>query len=145
MHALPPTSFDCYTAYIGSWWNDFDWKPTKKYYVSYYVIGRIGADQSHRIKTRRILWMKLIIQTFGKELDDKFLHSKMAISHSRWIALACRHVKWWSRLETYHRFKTNFLLLLKWQNFWQLNVSKFHSFVISDLGNGKWQVAMGKV
>ena len=33
MYALPPTSFDRYTAYIGSWWNDFDWKPTKKYYV----------------------------------------------------------------------------------------------------------------
>ena len=43
-----------------------------------------------------------------------------------------------------HRFKKNFCLLLKWQNFWQLNICKFHSFVISDLGNGEWQVEMGK-
>ena len=53
MHAHPPTSFDRYTAYIGSWWNDFDWKPTKKYYVSCHVVGRIGAYQSHWINTRR--------------------------------------------------------------------------------------------
>ena len=40
----------------------------------------------------------------------------------------------------YHRFRTNFLLPLKRQNFWQLHARKLHSFVILDLGDGKWQV-----
>ena len=72
-----------------STWNDFDRKSTKTNHVSCHVIiGRIRNDWSHRINTRRFWWMKLVTRLFGKESDDEFRYSKMAITHSRWIALA---------------------------------------------------------
>ena len=36
---------------------------------------------------------------FREGIIDEFRYSKMAITHSRWMALACRHAKWCSHLE----------------------------------------------
>ena len=140
MHALPPTSFNCYTAYIGSWWNHFDWKPTKTIlrFMPCDRQNRRGSVKSNKHETfsmneinnsvfwEGIGWRVLVFQdgNYALTMDSASLST-------------CQMVVMFGN---YHRFKTNFLLPLKWQNFWHLHIRKFHSFVILDVGDRKWQV-----
>ena len=104
MHALLPTSFDRYkAAYIGSWWNDFDWKPTKKYYIkmTFHVMWSAESKQIGLIEYIQgmFLWMKLIIRSFRKGIERQVSgNPRWRFMHSQWIALACQI--WWSCLET---------------------------------------------
>ena len=110
------------------------------------MIGRIWADRSNQINMRCFLWMKLMIgflgrnrmTSFGSVLQD----SDYALTMDSASLSTCQMVVPFGNC--HHRFKTNFCCYLN-DKIFELNICKFHSSVISDLGNGKWQVEMGKV
>ena len=115
----------------------------RKYYISCHVIDGIGADRSHRISTRRFLWMKLIIRSVGKESDDKFQYPKiyggyalMMDSASLWTCQI-----WWSRLETVIDIvlKPFFCCYFKMTKF--LATKRMQISFFRDSRSGEWEMA----
>ena len=112
----------------------------KQYYVSWHVIGRIREDRSHRINTETFCMKEINNSVYREGIGwgvPVFQDGNYALTMDS-ASLSTRQMV--VTLGNYHRFETNFLLPLKWQNFWQLHIRKFHSFFILDLGDGKWQV-----
>ena len=98
--------------------------------------GLIGfpAYSSIRFSLFNVVWCFVFMEINKVEVE------KLKLIHSTSLS-TCQI--WWSRLETIIVLKPIFCCyqVPEWQHFWQLHVScKFHSFVILDLGNGKWQV-----
>ena len=141
MHALPLTSV--HRVHSVHWkLMEWLWLETNQKILRFMSCdwqNRSGSVTSNKHTT--FLWMKLIIRVFREGIGWQvpiFQDDNYALTMDSTNLLSCQMVV---PFGNYHRFKTTFLMLLKWQNFWQLNVCKFHSFLyqIWGMGNGRWR------